>query len=543
MRFEYNPVIIRYQNKTETFASSGIHLVLKPEKSSKNANDHNSIIDEFFLTINHLPDLSKFQILISENYILGTDQIPDQVIWHRGKLDKVYNLPFDKISGFNVFPFDSFNHTSSSSSSSQQQKVSLIKIRCINIDISNITTMSQFDIDEGTNVGDEINIICQPFILTNSFLFKKFKCQSNIIGKLFTKDTTIVKNFHYYWLSDLKYLDDIHGGIVMTKPNEKIIGLVFGNLRKLNGDGDLTIIVPIEKIVELIGLPIPTNSHKPSLSTSLVYSSVTPPTTISSSLESSGDYVIPLLITDSRGNNTWGSSVLFQNNVLITNQHVIQPYMDDINNGQCVVKPQTTSLFTLGKKDKIIIPISGIDLAFIFLDKPITSKSRLVKICHQYNQGDAVYSSSYGLIYTGTSDNIQEEPIKSNGIINQIIKLSIQQNLKQVMNCMLISSSNCWNGSSGGGLFKQQTNEFIGLICSNANVKLPLPFNNIGKGKVDRFEKVPSFSFILPIQIIEYCYYMILCNQDTTQINLEGLINLWNLKSLHQDILLESSKL
>ena len=37
-----------------------------------------------------------------------------------------------------------------------------------------------------------------------------------------------------------------------------------------------------------------------------------------------------------------------------------------------------------------------------------------MKICHQYNQGDAVYSSSYGLIYTGTSDNIQEEPIKSN---------------------------------------------------------------------------------------------------------------------------------
>ena len=35
MRFEYNPVIIRYQNKTETFASSGIHLVIKPEKSSK----------------------------------------------------------------------------------------------------------------------------------------------------------------------------------------------------------------------------------------------------------------------------------------------------------------------------------------------------------------------------------------------------------------------------------------------------------------------------------------------------------------------------
>ena len=32
--------------------------------------------------------------------------------------------------------------------------------------------MSQFDIDEGTNVGDEINIICQPFILTNSFCFK-----------------------------------------------------------------------------------------------------------------------------------------------------------------------------------------------------------------------------------------------------------------------------------------------------------------------------------------------------------------------------------
>lgn len=533
MRFQYNPVIIRYQDKKEIYASSGIHLIIKPNKPSpENVNDNNSIIDEFFLTINHIPDLSRFQILISENYLPTTDKTVDQVVWYKGKLDKVYDLPFDKFTGFNVFPFDSFNHT-------LQQKINLIKIQCTNINNLSIP-MNQFDISENINVGDKINIICQPFILTNSLIFQKFKCQSDIIGKLFIKDS-IDDNFHYL-LSDLKYLDDIHGGIVISKSNEKIIGLVFGNLRKLNGDGDLTVIIPIEKVMELIGLPNPTTSFKSSSLSSQIYSSVIQPKINPSRDTNITDYVIPLLITDSRGNNTWGSSVLFQNNVLITNQHVIQPYMDDINNGQCVVKPQTTSLFTLGKKDKIIVPILGIDLVFIFLNKSIDSKSGSVKNCHQYNQGDSVYSSSFGLIYTGVSGNIQN-PIKSYGIINQIIKLSIQQDLKQVMNCMLISSSNCWNGSSGGGLFKLKTNEFIGLICSNANIKLPLPFNKNDTIKLDKFEKVPSFSFILPIQIIEYCYYMILCNQDTTQINLEGLINLWNLNPQHQDLLLESSKL
>lgn len=112
MRFQYNPVIIRYQDKKEIYASSGIHLIIKPNKPSpENVNDNNSIIDEFFLTINHIPDLSRFQILISENYLPTTDKTVDQVVWYKGKLDKVYDLPFDKFTGFNVFPFDSFNHT------------------------------------------------------------------------------------------------------------------------------------------------------------------------------------------------------------------------------------------------------------------------------------------------------------------------------------------------------------------------------------------------------------------------------------------------
>ena len=105
-----------------------------------------------------------------KNYILGTDQIPDQVIWHRGKLIKyiIYHLIKFLDSMFSHLIHLTIHHHHHHHSN----KSEFNKIRCINIDISNITTMSQFDIDEGTNVGDEINIICQPFILTNSFCLK-----------------------------------------------------------------------------------------------------------------------------------------------------------------------------------------------------------------------------------------------------------------------------------------------------------------------------------------------------------------------------------
>ena len=36
--------------------------------------------------------------------------------------------------------------------------------------------------------------------------------------------------------------------------------------------------------------------------------------------------ILPLLITDSQGNSTWGTSIHYTRNILITNQHVIEPY-------------------------------------------------------------------------------------------------------------------------------------------------------------------------------------------------------------------------
>lgn len=518
IKWEYKPVSIRYQNKQHIYASSGIHIIIKKDQK---------LIDDFILTINHIPQISNYQILINDNS-KNTEGNDGEVgiNWGIGRIREIQDITMgNKIPGFDLFPIDSFPKGSI-------DKIQLLKISCL--------TISKFrgrkihiEKNKKMEISEKIKIQGYPFNLTNSLIFTNYQTFGTIVGKYNDDDNVI-------YLTDIRYVENLNGGIVLqgySKNEELLTGLVIGNLRKRNGDGDLIVILGISQIIKLLNLTnipdsvlgVPSNDEK---------TLHVDETNIDKKPDSSHS-ILPLLITDSKGNNSWGTSIHYIQNILITNQHVIEPYSSNNQRAMCQIPlDKTNQIINLTKKDKIMIPIKKLDLAFIFInDKQNQEKLHSIPIIKgigkNYKSGDDIYSSSFGLFYqTGTL------PLYSQGKINCIYEISPQIGINTKLNGLIISSCNVWNGSSGGGLFTKKNDLLIGLICSNANVRIPKFNSNDFK-----LEKNTSFLFIIPIELIEYIYYiMILGYQDTNQLN-EKLIKLWNLEPFHRDILIHSTKL
>lgn len=91
-KWEYNPVAIRYQNKHHIYASSGIHLIIK------DGDNKEVIIDDFVLTLNHIPNVSNYQIIINEitpkKDIDNEEEDDENVMWGWEELEslKILNL-------------------------------------------------------------------------------------------------------------------------------------------------------------------------------------------------------------------------------------------------------------------------------------------------------------------------------------------------------------------------------------------------------------------------------------------------------------------
>lgn len=508
-KWEYNPVAIRYQNKHHIYASSGIHLIIK------DGDNKEVIIDDFVLTLNHIPNVSNYQIIINEitpkKDIDNEEEDDENVMWGMGRIREFKDIEFNKLQGFDLFPIDSFPREST-------KKVQLLKLTSMSLSKSG----QMINLDNELEISDRIKLKGYPFNLTNSLIFSNYQTFGNIVGKCSTG----------FYLTDIRYVENLNGGIVLKNNSEVLSGLIFGNLRKRNGDGDLIVIIDIQEIISLLNIEkipdvIPRERSSDMISMKM--------TKVNSKQSRS---ILPLLITDSQGNSTWGTSIHYTRNILITNQHVIEPYSSNTKKGICQIQLPTNQIIQLSSKDEIIIPIKNLDLAFILIkdlqNQKIMNSIPIIKGIGKYNQGDKIYSLSYGLFYQSGMN-----PLYSQGEINCIYSIISQIGIKSKINGLIITSCNVWNGSSGGGLFTQNDDLLIGLICSNANVRIPI-VDNINEFKL---EKNTSFLFIIPIDIIEYVYYcMILGHQDVSQLN-ENLIKLWNLQSFHQDILIQSTKL
>lgn len=109
-----------------------------------------------------------------------------------------------------------------------------------------------------TAIGDQVTIVSSPFNFTNSLIFHQFTTTARIVYKVHAHehDADDVNAAGDYWLSDAAYMENMAGGAVIEKPlnaditngsENKLVGLVLGNLRKINGDGNLMVIIPMKR--------------------------------------------------------------------------------------------------------------------------------------------------------------------------------------------------------------------------------------------------------------------------------------------------------
>lgn len=477
MKWYYSPISIRFVNDRENHATSGINLILK---------NKDLVLLEYNLTINVIPikSLKSFKIYISNSKFMNNDT--NEIIWYQTSID--FNLPLSSTTdflhnfknlGFNILPQDKL--TSSLFTS-----------------IVNLSAKLQDKLDykplEFIETKDHlpIDVISFPFNFTTPLLFSEFK--SNGFINYFIPDG---------YLSDIKYLENSLGSVVTSK--EGSVGLVMGNLKKFNGDGDLIIIVSWKTIWNVINNKFPNNSLVPNKLSSLMEQ---PP------VSSHTNSVLPILVTGQT--TTWGSCIIFNNQYLITNHHVIKPFLSGgsltvyLSNDQIIIKD----------KSSIITPFDTLDISMIKLSlidqfKIMNSGNKPCKYTTDYKVDDEVSAVGYGLFFH--PDYCQ--PIKSFGQITNIKQLK----LPEPTNALINTSSSCWNGSSGGGLFKNE--QLIGIICSNAQVKyLDLTTN------IEQLEKLTKLSFILPIDVILKIFHKEL---EMTK----DFEDLWQLLPKHKDII------
>ncbi|KAK6203389.1 uncharacterized protein RJT21DRAFT_113296 [Scheffersomyces amazonensis] len=546
----YLPVSIRLISKDETHAVSGIHLILRL---------NNSVKCDFVLTINYIPNVESYKILISDGPDIDNDHsnTKDIVSWYPGKVDEHIGLchsqnqlrkylSYFKRNGFNLIPYDIAN----GNRTRNFENLELVKINILDGDfklklINQSSLYKSISFDNKVYKGLPITITSSPFNFTNSMIFANFLSNGSI--------NYIFKDQIGY-LSDIKYLENMLGGVVHNSENNMSIGLVMGSIKKLNGDGDLTFILSWDIIWNsLITYDKRICHYSPVLLKLNRLSSIASIESTSTIINPS---VFPITIRNTRS-SSWGSCIYYNDTTIITNFHVLQPFIGK-ENIRCEIYLSSSLILTITNDDEIITPFDGIDLSFIKLCPSnifiLHSKSSLKPVTksESYSIGQRVCSRGFGLFNNLTHIS----PLQSEGIINSKILLPLTKKSPKT-SCMIITSSSCWNGSSGGGLFLKKSNDFIGLICSNAQIKIPnlLDENYDPKARIkypdgkddDLIEKLSKFSLVLPIEVIDYCYNHTIFKSPQSTILIpeidSRIKDIWQLKGFHQDIVISSTKL
>lgn len=507
--WKYVPICIRFISETDTHSLSGINLIL--------VDSHGKVVQEFNVSINHIPINEilndKYQIYITEESLI--DDI--NVNWYIGKYKSHISIVdesavelkkflwFFHQNGFKFLPNDLISGNS-------LEDVTLLEVE-LNLH-SKTNNYRSINFTQSTKL-DEIEIESYPFNFTNPILFKKFTAYGHV-------NYVVGKNLAY--LTDVKYLENMVGGVVKKCSSQDSIGLVLGNLKKLNGDGDLLVILPWTIIWSII-LKQPINRLlKSHVSVNKLNATQIAATKVPSS-------ILPILLTNGIS-STWGSCIYYNKDTIITNHHVIKPILDDDSTGNYIFLSEQDLITISQDKDTIIIPYKYLDLAFIKLSDAnqfILQESRFSPInlnSHPYNIGDEVSTIGYGLFF----NNRHVKPIESKGRILNKFELPYFVSSVEKSPVVVITSSSCWNGSSGGALVNKH-NELLGIICSNATINLP----DFGEGEA--FEKLLRFSLILPVEMINESYRTMHVKE---KLHLNYKIDkIWNLDSYHRDVIIE----
>lgn len=490
--------------------------------------------DSFCLSISHLPPEavdSTHKMCVAAPHLHGNGD----VVWLAASnlwLVPVFSASNDPLyeylkhalqSGFNFLPLDSL------AGNSMLLLLNLIKVLCRNIYTEANRDLFRPFTPSLVSTLDPIIVRSSPFNFTNASMFADFVSSGNV-NYTFQDGNTLCG-----LLSDVKYLENMSGAMVTT-PQDRAVGLLLGNLRKLNGDGDLLVIVPWERLLQLFDKINP-GSSKRRLPTSVISSQQTMGSIMPvQNAIAGGRSVLPLTLSRGDHGMSWGSCILLNSKTLVTNFHVIRPYLEEkgIN---CEIQTQK-SVVRLDNTDEVIVPFKSLDLAFIQLSQKHQNQLAHVKppslsFSSGLKIGDRVLSSGYGLLLNRDF----ADPIQSAGHVSSKLELKPFHDSPKIP-CMLITSSSCWNGSSGGGLFNER-GCLVGIICSNAQVFVPALNGDV----ISKTEKVPLFCLSIPLELILECYQKKVV-ESVGNYTLDSRVEkAWKLETFHQDIFEREAKL
>lgn len=520
MTWFYLPVCIRLVSKRKDKESQGFSgIFFFSNGPSTSSNSH------FCLSVCHIPlrELDQdYDIFISAKPLMKNNQ----VVWIpglRGKSAPVLSLHNDPVydyihyalkNGFNFIPSDTLvgNHLLSS--------LNFITIHCkaLQNDISS-DHFRKFSVGQPSELSS-FHLTSFPFTFTSPSMFAEFVSTGSV--------NSIIRDSHGNLcglLSDVKYLENMAGGIMSSKNGS--FGMLLGNLRKLNGDGDLLMVLPWERII-----------NSALLDKSMLSNPAPPPHTrkaVSPKLS-----ILSLVLCNALGESfSWGSCVLLNKSTLVTNAHVMQTFHDSRAVKCRVITNQGLTFNLSHDDDKLIVPFKNLDVAFIVLSSDNQNAlSHLnpvsVGLSYPHNISEEVVTIGHGLLL----NELKPNPIVSSGTISSKLSMNPFKHHYPEIPCLMVASSRCWNGSSGGGVFNKH-GQFIGLICSNAQVFLPAVS---GDQVAPKTEKVSLFCLCIPIELIFECYRVKVVEKSSVHLN-DKLIKSWNLENCNHDIYERRNKL
>lgn len=518
MEWLYTPICIRIvslQSDSLPHGLSGVNVVLK---------NGNEVVSEFCLTICHIPlhEISAgYDIYISALHLMNEDEVQ----WRDGAISAsvpvflAQNDPlFDYVKhalghGFNFIPLHTLVGNSVLGS------LNLLQLRSRPLYSERFRSVYRdFAVGASSELA-EISVRSSPFNFTNPVLFSEFVSVGNV--NVVVRDGNTCCGY----LSDVKYLENMSGAVVNT--STKSLGLLLGNLRKLNGDGDLLVIGLWERLLVKL-LPKLEGPEKSILHLS-------EPVQLNQTAKHLENFsVFPVVLSENGNHLSWGSCLLLNLHTLVTNYHVIKPFLTDETS--CHILLQVERI-VLSLEDQVVVPFEELDLAFIQLSLANQHKlgnAKPVKMSFSHNEcvSDKVITAGFGLLL----NDKHLTPVVSTGHISSKIYLSPFPDRREIP-CMLVTSLSCWNGSSGGGLFNER-GSLVGLICSNAQVFVP---SVSGQGYT-KSEKVPLFCLCIPLELILECYRIKVVENLDARLS-EKVEKAWKLNSYHQDVLQREAKL